>query len=64
MNESIKGGTCERESCQWCLTSLTKENSLQKLVCQDCFRRLIRAGLTDAEIFKSDDCGKNSNKKP
>ena len=39
--------------CQWCLKTLKKENSLQELVCVECYRLLVRAGITDEEIFKT-----------
>jgi len=55
MSEFVNGAACEAGVCLWCLTPLNQETSLKNMVCQKCYRLLVRAGLSDAEIFKPKD---------
>lgn len=37
--------------CDWCYKPITLNNSLERFVCLDCYRRLVSLGMSDKEIF-------------
>jgi hypothetical protein len=42
----------EQPLCSWCNIPLNLNNSFEKSVCVDCYRKLIKAGFSDEKIFK------------
>lgn len=57
--ENIITSDCEPLLCRWCNKSLKLNNSFEKDVCSNCYRKLTAAGLKDEEIFKSENFTSN-----